>query len=369
VRERGSRCPFASTLPIRLRALTLPAQFQDRCQRLTKLRIAGAGAFALGTILLSFSCGYVGPVLPPSPQLPTAVTDLHAVQRGDQIVITFNTPSHTTDSLSIRRFSEIDLRIGTAPAPFDFDQWAAGAQQYSLTPPPPNDPDNPQSIPVTKSIPASAWAGKRVTIAVRMAIKKTDHYSSWSNRAILNVISPLEPPVVKAEPTAQGVLLSWAKQTPGARFRIFRQGPADQQPIELGTSDHPDYLDTTAQYDTAYAYTVIATQRFAESLPSAPVRITMSDTFAPSVPASITALTGPDSIEVSWQRSPEADLKGYYVYRSVNGGPFERQGSLLGVPTFSDHNVEHGKTYQYKVSAVDQKNNESAKSAAAEAAF
>jgi fibronectin type 3 domain-containing protein len=95
----------------------------------------------------------------------------------------------------------------------------------------------------------------------------------------------------------------------------------------------------------------------------------MPDIFAPSVPASITALAGPDSIEVSWQRSPEPDLKGYYVYRSVNGGPFERQGGLVTVPTFSDHNVEHGKTYRYEVSAVDQKNNESGKSAAAQAVF
>jgi hypothetical protein len=339
----------------------------------------GAGAFAcerfrseilLGaTVLLLNSCGYVGPVLPPSPQLPTAVADLHAVERGDQIVITFNTPAHTTDNLSIRRFSEIDLRIGTATAPFDFDQWAAGAQQYSLPPPPASDPDNPKPVPVTKSIPAGPWVGKRVTISVRTAVKKMDHYSSWSNRAILNVIAPLGPPVLKTEPTAQGVLLSWAKQTSAARYRIYRQGPADQQPVQIGISDHPDYVDKNAQYDTPYTYTVVASEESAESLPSKPEHITMTDVFAPSVPASITALAGPDSIEVSWQRSPEGDLKGYYVYRSVNGGPFERQGPLLGVPTFSDHHVEHGKTYRYQVSAMDQKNNESAKSAAAQASF
>jgi fibronectin type 3 domain-containing protein len=42
---------------------------------------------------------------------------------------------------------------------------------------------------------------------------------------------------------------------------------------------------------------------------------------------------------------------------------------LLTLPTYSDHNVEHGKTYRYQVSAVDQKNNESAKSAVAEVAY
>jgi fibronectin type 3 domain-containing protein len=320
-------------------------------------------------ILLLWSCGYVGPVLPPSPLLPQAVTNLQAIERGDQILITFNTPIHTTDGLTIKRFSEVDLRVGAASTPFDFDSWAASAQQYSLTPPPPNDPDNPQAVAMSKSIPAAEWAGKRVAIALRTAVKKTDHYSSWSNRVVLNVIPPLQPPVVKTEPTAQGILLHWAAEGSGAHYDVYRQGPGEQQPALLGTSDHPDYLDKNAQYDTPYSYTVIAKKGSAESLGSKPAPITMADTFAPSVPASISALAGPDSIELSWQRSPESDLKGYYVYRSVNNGPFERQGEILSVPAFSDRNVQHGKTYRYEVSAVDQKNNESGKSAAAQVAF
>jgi fibronectin type 3 domain-containing protein len=83
----------------------------------------------------------------------------------------------------------------------------------------------------------------------------------------------------------------------------------------------------------------------------------------------VTALAGPDSVEVSWQRSPEADTQGYYVYRSMNGGSLERQGALVTLPAYSDRKVEHGKTYRYAVSAVDKKNNESDKSAPAEAAF
>jgi fibronectin type 3 domain-containing protein len=39
------------------------------------------------------------------------------------------------------------------------------------------------------------------------------------------------------------------------------------------------------------------------------------------------------------------------------------------LPTYSDRNVQHGKTYRYAVSAVDQKNNESAKSMVAEVAY
>jgi fibronectin type 3 domain-containing protein len=39
------------------------------------------------------------------------------------------------------------------------------------------------------------------------------------------------------------------------------------------------------------------------------------------------------------------------------------------LPAYSDHGVEHGKTYRYEVSAIDQKGNESARSAAVEVVF
>ena len=83
----------------------------------------------------------------------------------------------------------------------------------------------------------------------------------------------------------------------------------------------------------------------------------------------MTALAGPGSIEISWQRSPEKDLKGYYLYRSVNGSSFQRVNGPLTLPTYSDRDVEHGKTYRYAVSAFDQKGNESEKSAPAEVSF
>jgi fibronectin type 3 domain-containing protein len=149
----------------------------------------------------------------------------------------------------------------------------------------------------------------------------------------------------------------------------LRKGPNDKSPVQIGTAEKPEYVDTTSQWDTPYTYTVVAQQGSAESLPSTPVAVIYADKFPPSIPATVTALAAPDSIEVSWSRSPESDLKGYYVYRSVDGGPFVRQGDLINLPVYSDHKVEHGKTYRYAISATDQKNNESEKSAAAEVVF
>jgi hypothetical protein len=324
---------------------------------------------ALAVFLVLSGCGYVGPVLPPSPELPNTVNDLTAIERGDHILISFNTPPRTTDSLPIKSFSEIELRIGPASVPFDFNQWAAGAKPYAMPLPPPVDPDDPQRIPITQSIPASDWQGQRVAIAVRSAVKKKNHYSAWSNRVVLNVIAPLPLPEIKAQATAQGVALTWQAQGPAVKYRVYRQGPADNVPLQIGTAEQGSYLDAVAQFDIAYKYTVVAFQDSAESQPSKVAEITPLDKFAPSIPTAITALSSPNSIEVSWQRSPEPDLAGYYVYRSVNGSPFERQGNAVAVPTYSDHAVEQGKTYRYAISAVDKKNNESEKSTPAEAAY
>lgn len=319
--------------------------------------------------LLLGGCGYIGPIVPPSPELPNPVTDLAVVERGDRLVITFDTPPRTTDNLAIRRFSEVDLRIGPAITPFDFDRWAASATQYELPIPPANDPDDPKPRPMSKTIPASDWLGKRVAVAVRTAVKRSDHFSQWSNRALLEVVAPIQPPVIEVKATKQGYLLTWPAEGAGLHYHIFRRGPNEKTPAEIGVADGPLYVDTTSQWDTPYTYTVVARKDSAESLPSKPVSVIHADTFPPEIPASITALAGPDSIEVSWSRSPDADLKGYYLYRSVDGGPFERQGALLTLPTFSDRNVQHGKTYRYEVSAVDQKGNESDKSRPASVAF
>ena len=300
--------------------------------------------------------------------LPAAVIDLNVVERGNQLMISFDTPPRTTDNLPIRRFSEIELRIGPAMTPFNYAKWEDAARSFDLPVPPRNDPDDPKPWPISKSIPVTDWVGKRVAIAVRTAVKENEHFSAWSNVVRLEIVPPLERPTIAVEATAQGVQVTWQAEE-GEHYRVLRRGLNDKTPVEIGTSKTAKYIDSNAQYETHYEYEVVALKGAAESLPSDPAGITPVDVFPPSVPTGIAALPAPDSIELSWQRSPEADLKGYYVYRSINDGPFERQGDLQNLPVYSDRAVEHGKTYRYEISAVDQKGNESAKSPPVEAAF
>ena len=321
-------------------------------------------------LMLLLGCGYPGPVLPPSPEIPPPVVDLTAVERGNQIFIAFHTPAHTTDNVPIKRFHEIDLRIGPALLPFDFASWAETAKQYPIEPPPPNDPVDPQPIAMTKSIGLEGLIGKHVNLAVRTSIKRGNDFSSWSNRVVFDVTPPLSPPTnLSANASADGVVLDWQAVDSAKAYRILRQAPVDKTLVEIGNADQAHYVDTTAQFDVPYSYQVVALNGNSESLPSEVVPITPKDKFAPTVPSRVTALAGPESVELSWQRSPETDLAGYYVYRSVNDGPFERQGDLVNLPAFSDRKVERGKTYRYQISSIDKSNNESARSAVTEITF
>jgi hypothetical protein len=219
--------------------------------------------------------------------------------------------------------------------------------------------------------PAASWVGKDIAIAVRTAAKK-DRFSSWSNVVHLRVVQPLTQPVIEAVSDAKGVKVIVKTAPANAKVRILRQGPPDNAPVQVGTAESGDFVDSGADYNIRYVYTAIAfddtSGANAVSKTSAPFPITPIDTFPPQVPTNVTALPGPNAIEVSWERSPEPDSKGYRVLRSVNGSGFEQIGEPQ-VPAYSDAGVKRGSTYRYEIRAFDQNGNVSDPSAPVEVKY
>jgi fibronectin type 3 domain-containing protein len=123
------------------------------------------------------------------------------------------------------------------------------------------------------------------------------------------------------------VQLAWTG--PGARFRIFRsQGEAT--PAKLDDTDKSPYIDTTAAFGMTYRYFVQALDGEArQSEVSDTVSLTPIDQFAPAVPANVSAVAGVATIELSWDRNTEADFAGYNIYRSENGGAFDKISGAL----------------------------------------
>jgi fibronectin type 3 domain-containing protein len=304
-------------------------------------------------------CGYVGDPLPPLANIPSRVTDLAAVQRGGRIIVQFTIPERTTEGIAIKTPPGLDLRIGTATAPYDPGRWAAEARQI------------PES-PLPYSIPSAEWTGKEVSIAVNV-IGSNGKSSGWSNFANLTVVpAPPQPQALTAEATPEGVRLTW--QGPSGEFRVFRRAGEEPAFAPVAEVNESAWTDAAAELGKPYTYLVqrivkLGEHRAAESEPSSEISITPRDTFAPAAPAGLSAFAAPGSIELTWQQNPEADLAGYRIYRSVADAALEKIGDASQIPSYSDRAVEHGKTYRYAVSAVDQAGNESVKSAAVEVAF
>ena len=319
-------------------------------------------AMLLGALGCTFTigCGSVGEPLYPAVNIPSRITDLSAVERGARIDVTFTIPALTTEGLALRAPGSVELRVGPNPAmPFQSDQWAASAQREDVAP----APSGPGAVRV--SVQAQPFIGQDVVVGVRLANSK-GRLSDWSNFVPLKVEQPLATPAnFKAEAVPQGVSLAWTEPEV-SQFRVYRKTDQDKQPFVLATTQQPDYLDSTAEYGKTYEYYVEGVRDKAVSDTAGPVSIAPKDVFPPAVPTGLGASAGVGSVELAWERNTEPDFKEYRVLRSEGDGAYVQIAAGLEAPNYSDHTVESGKHYRYRVAAVDQAGNASEPSAPVE---
>jgi len=321
------------------------------------------GAFPLALAGLALGgCGYIGPPLPPALDIPVPIRDLRGVQRGDKILVAFTPPVDTTDQMVLAKPPEIELRVGENPKEnFELQRWAGEAKR----------------IPVPKvtaggvelAFPAEEFAGREVVIVVR-AIGPTKRPSDWSNLLVLQVQPAPQPPgELTVRSSAGGPYLQW--KGAGAQWRIWRLDEGAKEAQILGVSGEASWLDQTGVLGKTYTYMVQqlvgSGEHPAESEMSAEIHLKHEDKFAPAIPAGLQAITGLKTVELSWDRNTEADLKGYQVYRGEGDAALAKLGGVVEKPTLSDGQVKGGQKYRYAVAAVDESGNESAACAAVEA--
>jgi predicted phage tail protein len=307
--------------------------------------------YVLGCVILG-GCGTIGEPLYPALKIPSRVTDLTAVERGDRIDINFTIPPLTTEGLALKEIGEVELRVGpVSGTTFNVNNWANAANRVDLRP-----PEHPGLLHAES--PAQGFVGKDVVVAVRVANAKGRN-SEWSNFVTVSVEQPLAKPAdLKASAIPEGVALTWNAPS-GIQFRLFRQADQEQKPSPIGTAAEPKYLDTTAEYGKTYQYYVQSVHDKTESDVTEPVSVTPKDIFPPHIPTGLTASAGLGSVELAWERNTEPDFKEYRVYRSEAQGPFAQIADGLEAPSYSDHNIESGKHYRYRVAALDQAGNAS----------
>ena len=323
--------------------------FDANLPRLSKIRTLAATFSSLLPALLLTGCGVVGDVLPPALNLPARATDLTVVEHGSKLVIAFKLPSMTTEGQLMRRPPTIDLRIGPAPDdPNNVKGWAEHATRV-------NTPDPHGEVP------AAAWANKKVAVAARL-LNDRGKDAGWSPLVLIDVVPPVPTPAsLVAEPQPAGVHLKWTSTA--SKFRVFRHSPIAPGFDQIATPEKPEF-DDPVDFGKEYSYFVQALaqagENTAESDDSSTVTITPHDIFPPNPPTGLNYIPGGKTIELTWNRNTEPDLKGYRVYRAFENNPFERiTADTQDSTSYSDHNIESGKNYRYAVTAIDLTGNES----------
>ena len=375
------------------------------------LFIDAAYKSALAITFGAWLFGCASPDLPTArhPVVPVPVSDLSARQVGDTVILTFTLPATSTDQQPLADMPSVEIYRNTS----------------QTTPTPKHPAKNRSTARLSDTIPSQTVehyqrngriefpdrldprelaeeSGTDLIYTVRTRVSQAK--ASADSNAVDVRIYPAPAPVqgLRATLTETALVLDWSAAQeahststgPARGFRIYRAevDPATAEgavfapsqakliapPELLAQTTTTEYRDTTFQFGHTYFYSVRRVLQFGaatvESADSAPAVLTAKDIFPPAAPQDLEAIVvtatngSPASVELTWSINTEPDLAGYNVYRSEQAGmPGQKLNSeLLLAPTFRDMSVVTGRSYFYRVGAVDQSGNESALSSAVE---
>jgi hypothetical protein len=357
--------------------------------------LIGSAVFcALGASISNLAgCGMEAAPQPPSLKLPDRVTDLAAIRAGDQVTLTWTTPKHDTDKVILNG----DVTAAICRQENGNNCLPAGT--ISVT------PGTKSSF--TETLPPQLASGQPRSLAFFVELKNHRGRSAGPSNAtvVLAGQAPAAVTDLAAAAHKQGVALHWTAGSSTQSIRVYRKllsvpqkkqdnGPlaAPKQPAEitlLVDSDTGRALDSAVEFNSDYEYRAQRVARLqigGQTLElggeiSAPVRITVEDTFPPAVPTGLAAVATaattatptspatPAAIDLSWLPATDHNLAGYIVYRREGEDAWQRispaQPPLIG-PAFHDATVQPGHSYRYSVTSISPTGHESARSAEAE---
>jgi hypothetical protein len=351
-------------------------------------------------IAAALGCGKQGPPLPPLRNVPAPVKDLTVVQQGSQILLSFTYPTVTPAGTALGGVSAVEIWSVGRPAPGgkaspldvkEFGPVAKPVQKFTgadltsatngnrvdlslplppttATTPAPTATPAPAPAPGTAPAAPAEPAPLAAYFSVRTFGKEGDR-SDFSN--IVSVV-PKTPPAAPQQVTAtargDGILVEW---TPVAGtvvgYNIYRRGSterANAKPVHTAGPTEKSWLDNTARFGNGYIYSVTALSQIQPPIESAIAserEVRYVDRFPPPAPTELVALAEAGRVRLVWRPSEAEDVAGYIVYRKVDDtGRFERVTPQPVVAAeYVDTAVAAGKTYVYRVTAVDQAGNES----------
>ncbi len=381
-------------------------------------------ALALFTTLFLIGCGYAGEPKPPALGRPLKVTGLSAVERGAKVVISFSMPLETTDALPVDAHPDVELRVGTAPNPWNETEWEANSERVSVVVPEIPAPVRPvravrRTTPLPKPAaaptpiaPLQAPAGatgasgstqrprtkaatapsgsKRAKSTARQAkiearivapvITASIDAAKFSGKLLvvgvrvrgfkgrddgisivqLEVLPPLPMPVNLKATDAPNAV--HLQWTAAApAFRIFRRQPADTDWVNIGESTQPSFDDAAPEWGKPWQYYVQAVRKVGDGWLESDISEPITFTPTDRFPPAVPA----GLAVVSGTKTIELVWDrvadtDLAAYRIYRNGV--KIADAVTNAAYSDKEVTLGSKYSYQVSAVDLAGNESRKS-------
>ena len=341
---------------------------------------------AISALSLAPTCGKRKPPLPPIERIPQRTELLSGVQRGNQVILSWPAPRRNAPSSSVQSIRRIDVyRVAEKPnaPPLTEEEFAAratlvGSVTYEEI------RKGGENLTYTDTLELAGQAAR-----LRYAIR---YVNAAGERAAFSNFLTIEPAAKVAEPptllktgkevSESFITLTW--EAPKANidgstpvnllgYNLYRvtasQKEIGQTPINQSLIPGTQYQDKNFKFGERYVYVVRAVSLGTEggqveSLNSNSIELAPLDIFPPSKPGQVSIAPGPGKLSLFWPANPEADLAGYIIYRSTDPNlPRKKWTGLTPTlytrTTFTDENVEVGKTYYYYIIAVDNAGNQS----------
>jgi hypothetical protein len=283
--------------------------------------------------------------------------DLTAATSGSRMDIALPLPPLT---------APVTSATGSAKAP------AATPAPVKSAPPatPPAAAPVPGAPPPAAAAPAiPAGPGPLATYYAIRTFGKNGEKSDFSNIVpIVPTAPPAAPQQVTITARGDGIQVEWAPVAGTvAGYNIYRRGAQERsngKPVHTAGATEKSWLDSTAKFGQDYIYSVTSLsvlQPPIESAIASEHEVHYIDRFAPPPPTELVALTEAGRARLVWRASEADDVAGYIVYRREGEtGKLERLTAKPVESTeFLDTTVGSGKTYVYRVTAIDQAGNES----------
>ena len=303
------------------------------------------------------------------------------------MVLSWPAPPRNAKEGSVQSIRRVDVyRVAekpTAPLPLTEDQFSARAILIGSVP---YDEIRKSGTNLTYTDTLElAGEPARLRYAIRY-VNSAGQRAAYSNFFLMEPAAKVaQPPtVIKTgnEYSEAAITLTWvapAKNIDGSTpvnllgYNVYRtivsKPEAESKPLNPEPVTATQYQDKKFKFGEKYVYFVrsvsLGTEaKQVESLDSNSIELSQTDIYPPTAPSLAPPGVAPGRISLFWSANSEPDLAGYIVFRSTDPNLAKDKWTRLTrdiytKTTFTDTNVETGKTYYYYVVAIDNAGNPS----------